>query len=165
MDDLPRQCGPCTACCNVMEVEEIKKPANVTCRHVIPTIGCKIYEKRPDSCRAFACEWVNGNLTIEGGEIGPDVLRPDKFGLMFAMRYKTIAGDVLAAWEVWPGAAEKSDCHDLLVLLSERQLVLIFRIGKDRKFVGPPEQIEELKARMAERVRLSGRGADEVPEL
>jgi Fe-S-cluster containining protein len=87
--DSLRPCGPCTACCTALGVEEIHKPNYAPCQHLCDK-GCGIYEDRPGSCRSFECWWRAGMV---GGE------RPDKSGI--------IVDSVPAAvrvWEVKPGA-------------------------------------------------------------
>ncbi len=52
-DDAKRSCGACSMCCYVPPIDEpeIKKEANVWCRHCRPGHGgCSIYEQRPASC-------------------------------------------------------------------------------------------------------------------
>ena len=53
-----RECGECTLCCKVMEVEALKKPAGKWCAHCTTSRGCGIYETRPEECRTFFCAWV-----------------------------------------------------------------------------------------------------------
>lgn len=74
MSDLPmfqRQCGECNRCCDVMGVEELRKPPSTPCKNMCPD-GCSIYEKRPRSCRDWSCLWLTG--AMRGNE------RPDKLG-------------------------------------------------------------------------------------
>ena len=73
---MSRTCGDCTACCKILGVEELDKPAGTQCVHCDPGKGCKIYEQRPATCREFACTWLqHGNL--------PDELRPDRCHVVF----------------------------------------------------------------------------------
>lgn len=65
-----RTCGPCTLCCKLLAVYEIKKPDHEWCNHCSTKAGCAIYESRPQSCREFRCLWLRG--------VGPDELRPDR---------------------------------------------------------------------------------------
>jgi hypothetical protein len=56
-----RQCGKCTMCCTLMGVDEpphLTKPPNTKCQHCVPGKGCTIYERRPDTCRGFYCQWL-----------------------------------------------------------------------------------------------------------
>lgn len=58
MSDPAKQCGECSLCCKVMGIPELRKPKDAACVHIIPGKGCEIYERRPPSCRAFACHWI-----------------------------------------------------------------------------------------------------------
>lgn len=65
-----RECGPCSLCCKVMEIEPLQKPRGRWCPHAKKKAGCAIYAERPDVCGEFECLWIQG--------IGPDHVRPDK---------------------------------------------------------------------------------------
>lgn len=69
----PRSCGSCSLCCKVMSIPELEKPAGSWCPNVrlgSSCGGCAIYETRPESCRSFACAWLDGFL--------PENLKPDR---------------------------------------------------------------------------------------
>jgi len=71
-----RQCGSCTVCCKILPIhtEELRKTANLLCRHCDEGRGCRIYDKRPAVCRSFYCEWrLNPQI--------PATWRPDKTGI------------------------------------------------------------------------------------
>lgn len=70
-----RACGDCSACCLTHEIPEIKKPAGKPCPHYAPGSGCKIYDRRPQSCSEFRCDWLKGGI-IES-------CRPDRNGVVF----------------------------------------------------------------------------------
>lgn len=77
MLDIPgKACGPCTFCCKVLEIEELKKPAGPFCPHCVAGGGCTTYETRPAVCRDFECLW-------KGDRGLSPVLRPDKIGTLF----------------------------------------------------------------------------------
>jgi len=67
-------CDGCTACCKVMKVRELDKPANTWCRHCTIGAGCGIYATRPESCRVYECVWLQSQ---RGGRPLPLELRPD----------------------------------------------------------------------------------------
>ena len=71
-----RSCGPCTLCCQVLEIDEFDKPAGVLCANCKLGGGCKVYKKRPDVCRDFECEW----LTERDVAV---VLNPHRTGVLF----------------------------------------------------------------------------------
>lgn len=52
-----RQCGTCTLCCRLPDIEALEKPANAWCRHCVDQEGCRIYADRPQLCRDFLCLW------------------------------------------------------------------------------------------------------------
>lgn len=89
--DLPiaiRACNGCTACCTLLGVKDLHpaKPRGIACKHLdgnankttdpVGQPGCGIYEKRPDSCKFFACCWKIElyNMPLE--------LRPDMSGIV-----------------------------------------------------------------------------------
>lgn len=51
-------CYHCTLCCRLPDIEELSKPANVTCSQCIEGFGCKAYKTRPQTCRDFQCDWL-----------------------------------------------------------------------------------------------------------
>lgn len=63
-----RECGSCTLCCTVTRVPEFNKSENTMCDKC--DNGCTIYNQRPESCKKFRCEWLNGDLNEDS--------RPDK---------------------------------------------------------------------------------------
>lgn len=62
-------------CCKIPSVPELKKPVNIWCSFCRIGHGCKIYERRPSTCRDYACLWLTDGLQ-EG-------LRPDKCKIIF----------------------------------------------------------------------------------
>lgn len=64
LDALPdRACGTCTLCCELPDIDELDKPANMLCRHCTRDVGCRAYGTRPATCRAFLCAWrTDGGL-------------------------------------------------------------------------------------------------------
>ncbi len=54
-----RDCGSCSMCCCLLEIEDLNKPADKWCGHCRPgNGGCSIYADRPEVCRNFACQWL-----------------------------------------------------------------------------------------------------------
>lgn len=107
-----RDCGPCTACCTVMAVPELAKPARRACDHV-SLMGCSVHNDRPESCRAFNCLWLRG--AIEGEES----TRPDQIGVCFDAFNSIETGSVmLYAFELWEGALETTEAQKLIEALS-----------------------------------------------
>lgn len=64
-----RQCGSCTLCCTLIPVEELRKPSGKPCqfqRHgSVGKGGCRIYARRPISCRYWSCRWLFDSATAE----------------------------------------------------------------------------------------------------
>jgi hypothetical protein len=52
-----RRCGECTMCCKVFPIPETGKADYENCPHLVPGVGCGIYETRPQTCRDFFCMW------------------------------------------------------------------------------------------------------------
>jgi hypothetical protein len=117
-----RPCGECQACCTVVGIKELNKPAFQRCGHQCES-GCDIYEDRPETCRGYYCLWAAGLLE------GDERRRPDRLGVIFDFRpldnsERVATGKDLAiqAWEVWPGALADSDW--LLRRIADRYPVL-----------------------------------------
>ena len=53
-----RECGECTLCCKLLQIDVLDKPANQWCKHCIPMAGCSIYKDRPQTCVKFRCMWL-----------------------------------------------------------------------------------------------------------
>src|SRR5581483_5260598 len=72
-----RACGPCTACCKHLTIDQetLQKPVGVLCPHCVEGTGCTIYQTRPAACRTWYCGWRFM------GFLG-DALRPDRCGIM-----------------------------------------------------------------------------------
>ena len=114
-----RACGGCTACCTVMGVAEVPTPFYSPCPHICAS-GCAVYGKHPGACRDFYCEWLVGRFADED--------RPDRLGLLFVpTRYAGAARMCLAAYEVWPGAADTE--RGRAVLQAVESEAVLFRHG------------------------------------
>jgi hypothetical protein len=72
-----RECGSCTACCDVFDVPELDKPNYVRCSYCTD-FGCGIYETRPEVCRTYFCLWRRIDAM-------PDLARPDRIGIVFSI--------------------------------------------------------------------------------
>lgn len=80
-----RICGTCTACCRVLEIQALDKPAGILCRHNTGT-ECGIYPERPEACARWNCLWRRISAL-------PDALRPDRSGVMFSLETRSPAAD------------------------------------------------------------------------
>jgi hypothetical protein len=63
-------------CCKVLVIDELKKDAGPLCKDWCKGVGCSIYEKRPQVCRDFECEWLTEREV-------PLRLKPDAYGTIF----------------------------------------------------------------------------------
>lgn len=88
----PRNCQPCTACCEGwLASKNIDMTIGHPCKHC-SNGGCDIYDKRPvDPCRTFRCAWV------EEGSALCKTLRPDRCGAILLNNRKFKQWDVLIA--------------------------------------------------------------------
>lgn len=69
-------CGTCTMCCRFLGVRELDKQPGKWCQHCIAGRGCQIYESRPQSCRDYACMWLQSqDKTYWGDEMRPNRAR------------------------------------------------------------------------------------------
>ena len=59
-------------CCKLPGLAELAKPVGQWCQFIARPIGtgCGCYDSRPQTCRTFACGWLQGE--------GTDALRPDR---------------------------------------------------------------------------------------
>lgn len=121
------ECGDCGACCTLLPIVELNKPARWACDHLTRR-GCGHYDRRPDSCRAFNCLWLRGALGIDGE------LRPDRLGVMFDwFRILGTGRERCQAFELWNGAFD--DPRVALVLeklASMYEVDLSYRDGRWR---------------------------------
>ena len=91
-----RMCGACTACCTVISVEELNKAHNEPCVHCNEGSGCAIYNRRPQGCRTFMCEWLHG--------YGDPADRPDQSSIILDKLVHPVLGLTLQLWEAREGA-------------------------------------------------------------
>jgi Fe-S-cluster containining protein len=138
------ECGTCTACCTIMAVTELNKPARWACPHVA-SAGCGIYAARPESCRAFNCVWLRG-------AIGDDEsLRPDRLGVLFDCFVSATTGKIRSvAFELWTGAfTEPRAARAIARVAADRELELSYRDGTWRT-IGPDSPACVVPAPVAE---------------
>ena len=122
--DSPLQCGPCTACCTLLKIEELQKPMRHACDQVTPA-GCRHYADRPRPCREFECLWRRGLL-------GPEIaLRPDQLGVMFdQFAWRSNGESQAIAMELWTAAFDQPVVQQILHRLNATQkLILNNRTG------------------------------------
>ena len=131
-----RSCGPCSACCTTLGVEELNKPRDTPCPHLAGPGTCGIYETRPPSCQTYSCLWLLGH--IEGDERR----RPDQLGVIFDTG--STLPDCITCREVTPGASETESVRFLIKKLSNRLIVYVQRRDGGRRVYGPPYRVREI---------------------
>jgi hypothetical protein len=97
-----RECGPCTLCCTLLRVDELRKLGGVRCaalRRAPEAPGCGIHATRPGVCRAYACLWLSGGLE--------EADRPDLLGAILDVATEGFVTR-LRVHEAMPGAYERS---------------------------------------------------------
>ena len=142
-----RECGKCTACCTVMAVAELKKRNYEKCCHLADR--CSIYASRPPSCRDWSCNWLLGE--IEGDERR----RPDNLGLLFTWESRG-DGCILAAYEVWDGAANDPKARYVLNKLQKQWAIcLVYTSNRFEILSSDKGQREELTKAVASSVQFA----------
>lgn len=177
----PRPCGSCDACCNVLGVEELRKPYYVRCQHQ-SNPGCCIYETRPPSCREFHCLWADPEAVMLDLIPADEAYRPDRLGVLLRTNLEKVTdGEGYNLWlevyETIPGGAGrlgemsislKPELTKILVSIIDRSQgrlagVRFIRYGRygclafeiDREHY--PEHTKARTAYMAGRTRMMGR--------
>ena len=144
---MTRQCGPCSACCTVLEVAAISKPGFARCPN--QEGGCSVYEQRPAPCMSYRCHWLDGQLAEDE--------RPDLVGLIFDDGLSTLfrpmwGDDAIVARETAPGTSQGPRAAGLIQLrASEGSHVFIKAFsGGDSLVTRDPEvakQVERARRR------------------
>jgi len=138
-----RKCGACTACCTVMAVAELKKKNFACCCHLQER--CTIYEKRPQSCRDWSCNWLLGLID------GDERRRPDKLGLIFTVELRG-SSHLITAYEVWDGAVNGPPAKYILEKMQKRYPIALVYTSNRFEILTPDER---QKAELTEIVRNS----------
>lgn len=84
-------CGECFACCIHLGIEELRRPAGQTCKHLDgsnPQKRCSIYATRPEGCQTYKCFYRSTTLL-------PEHLRPDRCGFV-TTAYELEGGELAA---------------------------------------------------------------------
>jgi len=82
---MKQDCGSCSACCFLMSVPDINKPAAIWCQHAVrPHGGCAVYgtDAKPQACSDFACLWLVSQDRAREDRMPLD-MRPDRSHVMF----------------------------------------------------------------------------------
>jgi hypothetical protein len=135
-----RACGPCSACCTALGVNDLVPPKRdwETCRFVQAGGGCACYTDRPPTCRSYSCFWREG--------IGLDEHRPDIVGLILEPWKAPDGGTGIVAREVIPGAFRSRAGEELLAPIAERMAVLVVFPDGRRTCIGPIPRLRAITA-------------------
>ena len=57
-----RECTACGACCAAPDISSLGKPLGVPCAFLRGDCLCAVYDERPGVCRAYAPDWVCGEV-------------------------------------------------------------------------------------------------------
>ena len=141
-----KTCNGCGACCSVMPVKEIGLAEYTWCKHLGGAhekggVGCRIYETRPYSCRAWSCEWLKSDWPTE--------MRPDRFGVIVDENRDLIRvnGQEMPAAQLWalPGHEDdfkRDEVNGLICTIIEDQgLAVVWHMkgGVARVFLRDPK--------------------------
>lgn len=135
-------CGECGACCKLLGIETLGKPAGPWCEHFFEG-GCRIYDDRPDECRGFHCAWLKSQRLPPEARMGPE-WRPDRAGfVMYTDRGGLRLNVVVEPAD--PLAWRREPYHGYLKRISRRSAEgheLVVYVGERRILVLPDEDVE-----------------------
>jgi hypothetical protein len=140
-----RSCGGCTACCQVVPVRELNLKAHQGCPHVRDMLnaagpGCSIYSKRPRSCQAWNCGWLENDWEAD--------LRPDRCGVVVDTILDLIMVDGVErpAAQLWVLRGHEEDyqkdpARALILAILHSGVAVIWRLpdGSGRGFYVAPD--------------------------
>jgi hypothetical protein len=135
-----RRCGDCTACCTVLGVVELGKPAFTPCGscRTRPPFGCAIYATRPAECATFRCGWLEG--------VGTNADRPDRSGVVLSVtKSESLGMEIVQLHELRDGTTQTGRGAALLRLsLTGAPLVVVLRPDGRRTLHGEPSIIRKV---------------------
>jgi hypothetical protein len=112
-----RNCGECSACCRLPEIQEINKPPATPCQHLCAKgYGCKIYENRPQMCADYKCCWLMG--------FGAKSDIPEKSKVLVESK-DTQFGLVMVAKSLCPGATETEAGRRAINRIAKNSICLV----------------------------------------
>ena len=99
-----RECGDCNACCIILPVTPLNKPAGVPCEHLCQSDEgcCSIYDKKPSACTTYECAWLEEFIPIEA--------QPTEIGVVFERMWVEFPKrlDILMAMPIYDGALDEN---------------------------------------------------------
>ena len=120
-----KECGTCAMCCKVYDFVDLKKKKG-WCENFKTGVGCSIYAERPDSCRAFYCNWML--IEALGPEWKPNICK-------FVMTYDPSRSILVQVDTSYPTAGRAKPYYDALRewavrLKAEKRFIFVF-VGKN----------------------------------
>ena len=138
---MTRTCGECTLCCKLLPVRELNKPADTRCKFQRMT-GCRIYSKRPSSCRIWSCAWLDDPATA-------NIRRPDRSHYVIDTQPDFIVIEEdgneqkLPVLQIWvdPNYPDAHKDPDLMNLLDRNRLIGLVRYNSHQAFAMFPPSV------------------------
>ncbi len=146
------ECGNCTACCHVFQIEEIAKPERTPCQYLFPKgsgkCGCSIHDNYeidggktnlnsrvsyPQDCKSFRCIWLDGHL--QDGKLS---YRPDKLGLVLMVMENVPFSGMIGVFRVNQYAPLSAKATKLLKAMEEKHLFFY-----ETKVIGPEHLVKK----------------------
>jgi hypothetical protein len=120
-------CNGCTACCKVLKIRELEKPAHTWCEHCNIGVGCGIYDSRPEACRVYECLWLK---TQSLPRPIPFALRPDKSRVVIGT---TNGGEEMVFYVTpeRPDAWNRGEFKKLVAEMRTRSVKMYVSLGDD----------------------------------
>jgi hypothetical protein len=135
-----RRCGSCSACCEVLPIEEVDSPRYTACKHQRGSYNCcSIYPDRPSFCSKFKCAWLHGNFSIAD--------RPNKIGCFVTSDRSSDFGDFLSFREIYPSSLHSHRVNTLInrCLKKKINIVLIY-VNGEREARGSEEFLKGIRS-------------------
>lgn len=115
-------CGSCNLCCTLLQVQDISKPALMTCWHTTLHGGCAVHaQKKTDeslkACDQFMCVWLASQTLEDESLRGNRDMRPDMSHVLLGpmdrddpkLLYVHVDPAYKSAWRERPVAAYLDD--------------------------------------------------------
>jgi len=142
-----RKCSPCSACCVVLGVNAIKKPAWERCKDQ-SELGCGIYSSRPKPCGDYQCKWLAGEL--EENE-RPDLVRLIVDSGTTKLFSHTWGDDALVVRETSPKSSETLKAKRLIhKLLGQDRVVFVKHYGGGSEFLSHSQKQKDKFSQLSE---------------
>jgi len=138
-----RECGDCKECCTGTlyadvygKVMDVGRPC-----HFLGGEGCTIYEKRPQLCRDYQCEWLRDDSTNI-----PEWMRPDLSKVIITQ--KTWGNNNQYVYWMIAESKQKIDSEILnwvYMYVSSHNICANIEVAGRWYQMGPPEFVEHIR--------------------